>query len=56
MSMKKRGRKPKCPYCRSGRTVSKGARRTVTLGDRPLRVCRDCGRKFTVQRVAKPQV
>lgn len=49
--MRKRGRKPKCPYCGASRTVSKGVRRTVTLGDRPLRVCRSCGRKFTVGRM-----
>lgn len=50
--MKKRGRKAKCPYCGGTRTISKGVRRTVTLGDRPLRVCRDCDRKFTLQRLA----
>lgn len=48
--MKKRGRKAKCPHCGSERTISKGYRKTVTLGNRPLRVCKDCRRKFTVQR------
>lgn len=47
--MAKRGRKPVCPYCRSANTTSKGTRRTVTLGDRPLRFCRACKRKFTVR-------
>ena len=32
---------------------AKAVRRTATLGDRPLRICRDCRRKFTVQRLAK---
>jgi len=50
--MMQRGRKPKCPYCHSNRTVSKGMRRTTTIGDRPLRRCKDCGRKFTYQRRA----
>ena len=48
--MRRRGRKAKCPYCNGHRTIGKGVRRTVTLGDRPLRICRDCGRKFTVRR------
>lgn len=48
--MKQRGRKPKCPYCRSARTIRKGVRRTVTLGDRALCFCRDCSRKFTLER------
>ncbi len=48
--MKQRGRKPKCPYCRSARTIRKGVRQTVTLGDRPLCFCRDCSRKFTLER------
>lgn len=49
--MAKRGRKPKCPYCGGTHTVSKGVRRTSTMGERPLRFCRQCRRKFTVTRV-----
>lgn len=47
---KTRGRKALCPYCSGSNTHRKGARRTATLGDRPLRYCRDCRRKFTLQR------
>jgi transposase-like protein len=54
--MKKRGRKQKCPYCGSFHTASKGSRRTVTMGNRPLRRCKDCGRKFTVHRRGEPKV
>ncbi len=36
----KRGRKPTCPYCGSTETARKGNRRTATLGDRPLVLCR----------------
>ena len=50
-AMKKRGRKPKCIFCDSGHTISKGVRKTTTLGNRALRVCKDCGRKFTVGRI-----
>lgn len=50
--MRKRGPKPKCLFCRSRRTISRGVRRTATLGERPLRSCRDCGRKFTAARKA----
>jgi hypothetical protein len=42
-----RGRPPVCIHCGSHRSISKGKRRTKTLGDRRLRVCKDCGRKFT---------
>jgi len=44
----RRGRPPKCPYCKSTATVSKGYRKTATLGNRPLRRCKACGRRFTV--------
>ncbi|MEI8197563.1 MAG: hypothetical protein WCI73_16840 [Phycisphaerae bacterium] len=46
----KRGRKPICPYCGGKRSRAKGHRVTVTLGLRSLRLCQDCGRKFTVGR------
>lgn len=46
----KRGRKPKCPFCGVSRNIAKGKRPTVTLGPRSLRVCKNCGRKFTVGR------
>jgi len=42
------GRPFKCPYCPSStNTVSKGVRRTKTVGVRQLRKCKACGRKFT---------
>ena len=42
------GRPFKCPYCPSSTdTVSKGVRRTKTMGVRRLRKCKACGRKFT---------
>ena len=42
------GRPFKCPYCRSSTdTVSKGVRRTITMGVRRLRKCKACRRKFT---------
>ena len=43
-----RGRPFKCPYeCSSANTVSKGVRRTKTMGLRRIRLCKTCGRKFT---------
>jgi transcriptional regulator NrdR family protein len=44
-----RGRPFKCPYtgCGSSETVSKGVRKTKTMGIRRLRYCKDCKRKFT---------
>jgi hypothetical protein len=42
------GRPYACPYChQSGQSVSKGVRKTKTLGDRRIRLCKGCGRKFT---------
>lgn len=37
----------KCPYCGNQDTVSKGRRRTKTMGDRCIRLCKACRRKFT---------
>ena len=37
----------KCPYCGNQDTVSKGRRRTKTMGDRSIRLCKACRRKFT---------
>jgi transposase-like protein len=51
----KRGRKPKCPYCSSTQTIHKGHRQTVTLGSRPLCICKSCKRKFTVHGNVRPQ-
>ena len=48
-----RGRPIKCPYCYGTKTIAKGHRKTVTLGLRPLRKCRTCGRRFTY--VKKPK-
>jgi len=42
------GRPHTCPYCGAiGKSVSKGVRRTKTIGDRRIRFCRACHRKFT---------
>lgn len=43
-----------CPYesCGSTNTVSKGVRRTKTMGARRIRRCKDCGRKFTPRQQA----
>jgi transcriptional regulator NrdR family protein len=41
------GRPHTCPYCGEiGKSVSKGVRRTKTMGDRRIRFCRACGREF----------
>ena len=40
------GRPFKCD-CGSTNNVSKGVRRTKTMGIRRIRLCKDCGRKFT---------
>ena len=38
----------KCPWCgESGRSVSKGVRKTKTMGNRRIKLCKACGRKFT---------
>ena len=52
----KRGRKAKCPYCGSSRTRRKGFRKTATMGDRPLKYCNDCGRKFTLGRKSESTI
>ena len=52
-----RGRPFKCPYgCGSTNTVSKGVRKTKTIGVRRIRLCKNCGRKFTPknQKPAQP--
>lgn len=41
------GRPHKCPYCGSTETVSKGHRKTKTMGPRSIRRCQACRRKFT---------
>jgi transcriptional regulator NrdR family protein len=38
----------KCPHCGSTKTVSKGYRKTATMGARKLRKCKSCNRRFTV--------
>jgi transposase-like protein len=50
INKKKRGRKATCPTCKGNHTHRKGVRHTTTLGDRELRYCTDCDRKFTLQR------
>ena len=41
------GRPHKCPACGASDSVSKGIRRTKTMGERRIRLCRACGKKFT---------
>ena len=41
-----RGRPFKC-RCGSTNNVSKGVRRTKTMGVRRIRLCKSCGKKFT---------
>jgi len=55
--VKNMGRPHKCPYCESTDSVSKGSRKTKTLGDRKIRRCKACHRKFTPknQSSADPQ-
>jgi len=51
------GRPHTCPYCgQIGKSVSKGVRKTKTMGDRRIRLCKACGRKFTPknQKPAEP--
>jgi transcriptional regulator NrdR family protein len=45
-----RGRPVKCPYCGSTKSVSKGFRKTTTMGLRKLRKCKDCKRRFTISK------
>ena len=37
----------KCPFCGATDSVSKGVRKTKTMGVRRVRLCKGCGRKFT---------
>ena len=37
----------KCPFCGATDSVSKGVRKTKTMGVRRVRLCKACGRKFT---------
>jgi hypothetical protein len=41
------GRPFKCPYCGHSESVSKGVRRTKSMGSRQIRLCKSCRRKFT---------
>ena len=41
------GRPHVCPYCGANKSVSKGVRKTKTMGDRCIRLCKACDRKFT---------
>ena len=42
------GRPHTCPYCgQIGESVSKGVRKTKAMGDRRIRFCKACRRKFT---------
>jgi hypothetical protein len=41
-----RGRPAKCPYC-GGSSINKGFRKTKTMGQRRIKLCKACRRKFT---------
>lgn len=41
------GRPYKCPYCGQSESVSKGVRKTKSMGDRRIRLCKSCSRKYT---------
>ena len=41
-----RGRPAKCPYC-GGNSINKGFRKTKTMGNRQIKLCKACRRKFT---------
>ena len=45
----------KCPYCGNQETVGKGRRRTKSMGDRCIRLCKGCGRKFTPKNQRGPE-
>ena len=53
-----RGRPYKCPYvgCDSTNTVSKGSRKTKSMGVRKIRLCKRCGRKFTPKNQKTDQI
>jgi len=48
------GRPHVCPYCKAVKSVSKGIRKTKTMGDRCIRLCKACGRKFTPKHQKPP--
>jgi len=37
----------KCPYCGQSNSIGKGVRKTKTMGERRIRLCKACKRKFT---------
>jgi len=41
------GRPPTCIHCGNTKSISKGVRKTKTIGIRRVRLCKDCGRRFT---------
>ena len=43
------GRPHICPWCEASgpSTIKKGFRKTKTMGNRGIRLCKACGRKFT---------
>ena len=41
------GRPFKCPFCGEENSISKGVRKTKTMGNRRIRLCKACRRKFT---------
>jgi len=43
-----------CPHCGSTELNRKGYRKTKTLGKRPIRRCRACKRRFTLQAIQEP--
>ena len=51
-----RGRPPICPNCGSNRSQKKGVRKTKTMGERRIRLCKSCGKKFTPKNQKPAQV
>jgi len=49
------GRPTVCPFCGSTRSISKGRRKTKTMGERRIRLCRDCRRKYTPKHQKPPE-
>ena len=49
------GRPHKCPYCGQSTSISKGVRRTKTMGNRCIRLCKACRRKFTPKHQQGPE-
>ena len=49
------GRPHKCPYCGQSTSIGKGIRHTKTMGDRCIRLCKACRRKYTPKHQQGPE-